>query len=268
MLTRFRRGAADVSVSQSLRRTAGGSAEDGETDRLHYLIADRRLGDGWILDDGCGHGNGTLTLARPGRRVVGIDPDWHAIRLIRSRWESSLVEFLPKSSAGLPFGANVFDGAVSFEVLEHIQNQEQYLDEIARVLKVNASFLLSTPNRRALERFYIDGRSPVNITHIRELSPDELLKLLQPRFELLTVCAIHATDLDARETQLRYSKSFPIPYAIRAHVPWTVKSTWLRLRRKEGSKGFEASECTWRDVLSSDSLFFEDLLVECRKKMR
>ena len=63
---------------------------------------------------------------------------------------------------------NSFDSIVSFQVIEHIQDDMLFLKEIHRVLKPGGIALLTTPNRRmSLSR---------NPWHIREYLSDELKK--------------------------------------------------------------------------------------------
>ncbi len=68
-----------------------------------------------------------------------------------------------------PFGGledNAYDCVVSFQVIEHIQDDVLYLKEIHRVLKPGGVALLTTPNRKlSLSR---------NPWHIREYLAEEL----------------------------------------------------------------------------------------------
>src|SRR6185312_3603379 len=73
------------------------------------------------------------------------------------------------------------DVVVSFETLEHIGEQREFIDEVARVLKPDGLFLLSCPNK--LE--YSDKRHFQNEFHVRELYRDELQSLVSARFPAL-----------------------------------------------------------------------------------
>ena len=68
-----------------------------------------------------------------------------------------------------------FDTVVSFQVIEHIQNDKKYLEEIYRVLKPGGMALISTPNIRfSLTR---------NPWHIREYTPAQLKELCASIFD-------------------------------------------------------------------------------------
>ncbi|MEP7197479.1 MAG: class I SAM-dependent methyltransferase [Saprospiraceae bacterium] len=63
-----------------------------------------------------------------------------------------------------------FDFVISFQVIEHIQDDQAYVREIQRVLKDGGQFILTTPNKlQSLTR---------NPWHIREYTGNELENLL------------------------------------------------------------------------------------------
>ena len=64
---------------------------------------------------------------------------------------------------------NSFDTVVSFQVIEHIKNDELFLSEIQRILKPGGKAILSTPNiKMTLSR---------NPWHEREYTADQLADL-------------------------------------------------------------------------------------------
>ncbi len=252
-------------ASRTLRAHAGGSADCGPGDRLHYEMADALLPNGWILDDGCGTGTGSCLIARSGRTIVAIDPDARAIHVARSVLRFPNVSFLIKFSSRLPFKAGSFDGAVSFEVIEHLSDAREYICEIHRVLKSDGLFLMSTPNRCAVEPYYIRGLSPINITHKHEFYPWELQGLLGGRFSTEKVFAVHSSDLEQRRHYLQYQKGFPIPYRLRAHIPPRLRALWMRRRGLGPEKIWRLEPVTWEDLIAPGDLRRENVLVVSRK---
>ena len=90
-----------------------------------------------VLDLGCGNGSGVAALLALGCEAVGCDlrlrKSWpHRDRLYR---EGRLR--VMESPRRLPFDDETFDGVFSHNVLEHVQDYEATLSEIARVLKPN-----------------------------------------------------------------------------------------------------------------------------------
>jgi 2-polyprenyl-3-methyl-5-hydroxy-6-metoxy-1,4-benzoquinol methylase len=145
--------------------------------RYHFaakLVSGKR-----VLDVACGAGYGSALLAQHGAEVVGADIAAEAIAHARARYaDVPRLEFIAADCAALPFPDSSFDAVVSFETIEHIRNQEAFLDEVRRVLRADGLFVLSSPNK--LE--YSDRRGFSNEFHIRELYRDELSALLAPRF--------------------------------------------------------------------------------------
>lgn len=66
------------------------------------------------------------------------------------------------------------DFVISFQVIEHIQHDKEFVAEVYRVLKPGGTFIVTTPNRgMSLTR---------NPWHVREYAPDELRTLLRSYF--------------------------------------------------------------------------------------
>ena len=132
-----------------------------------------------VLDVACGEGYGSALLAREASHVTGVDVSAEAIAHARREYAAignARFEIAPCTQ--LPLADASVDVAVSFETLEHIDEQERFLDELARVLRPDGLLILSCPNR--LE--YRDRRGFENPYHVKELYRDELAKLLAERF--------------------------------------------------------------------------------------
>ena len=144
-----------------------------------YHFASRWAAGRRVLDVACGEGYGTALLARSAASVVGIDISAQAIEHAKSAYSAlANAEFVCASCTALPLEAASVDVAVSFETIEHIAEQSQFLDELARVLKPGGVLLLSCPNK--LE--YADKRSFVTEFHVKELYREELAALIGARW--------------------------------------------------------------------------------------
>ena len=96
-----------------------------------------------ILDAGCGSGGMTQFLARRGQ-VTGIDLAHDALSLARRRGVRRLV----RASVGLlPLAANSFDVVTSFDVLYHLDVEDDVaaLAELQRVLRPGGVLLIRLP---------------------------------------------------------------------------------------------------------------------------
>ena len=144
-----------------------------------YHFAARWAAGRTVLDVACGEGYGSALLAKVAARVTGIDLSAEAIAHARRTYGSAdNLEFVRGSCARLPLADASAELAVSFETLEHIEEQGEFLDELARVLKPDGLLLLSCPNKVE----YSDKRHHANEFHVRELYRDELAALVGERF--------------------------------------------------------------------------------------
>jgi GT2 family glycosyltransferase/glycosyltransferase involved in cell wall biosynthesis/SAM-dependent methyltransferase len=132
-----------------------------------------------VLDIGSGEGFGSAILAEDARSVDGIDIDELAVAHAALNYAAPNLEFHVGSALALDaFDDGAFDAVVSFEVIEHLVEQEQMLAEIARVLAPDGLLIVSTPERR----LYSDATGQENPFHLRELSEPEFRALLATHF--------------------------------------------------------------------------------------
>ena len=64
-------------------------------------------------------------------------------------------------------GEKEFDVIISFEAIEHIEEQEAFLSEVKRLLKDDGLFIVSSPNKT----LYTDETGQQNPHHVKELFP-------------------------------------------------------------------------------------------------
>lgn len=131
-----------------------------------------------VLDAGCGSGYGSDLLAgRGARSVLGVDVSAEAVGYARATYRRPNLSYGVMSVTELALPDRSRDLVVSFEVIEHLHEQERLVDEAARVLRDDGLFVVSTPNRLV----YRKGLAP-NPYHARELSAGEFRDLLGRRF--------------------------------------------------------------------------------------
>ncbi|HEY5587880.1 MAG TPA: class I SAM-dependent methyltransferase [Candidatus Paceibacterota bacterium] len=95
-----------------------------------------------VLDIGCGNGNYTKIFNINNNEVYGVD-----INDFRTDQFKNDFKFLQYDGSRLPFNDGYFEVIVSFDVIEHVEDDENFVREIRRVLKKNGKLLIATPNR-------------------------------------------------------------------------------------------------------------------------
>jgi SAM-dependent methyltransferase len=130
-----------------------------------------------VLDAACGEGYGSQLLAPLARHVLGLDISSEAIAHASKRYGASNLRFAQADLAALEI-SEPFDCIVSFETLEHLQQQDAMLAGFRRMLAPGGVLLLSSPDRYT----YSDLTGYQNPFHVKELYRDELEALLQRHF--------------------------------------------------------------------------------------
>jgi SAM-dependent methyltransferase len=148
-------------------------------EHLHrYIWASSLVKNKRVLDLASGEGYGADILARDAAFVCGIDIDETAIRHASEKYTRPNLRFLAGSLACVPVSSQAaFDVIVCFEAIEHIQEHEELLREVKRLLKPEGTFIVSTPNKEV----YRDDEPP-NPFHVRELTFDQFNTLLTGYF--------------------------------------------------------------------------------------
>ena len=132
-----------------------------------------------VLDVGSGEGYGTAILAATAESAVGIELDEQTVLHSRASYTAANLEFRQGSALDLSdFADGEFGLIACFEVIEHIAEQEQLLDEIARVLAPGGILMCSTPDRVE----YSGTAEQDNPFHVRELDEPGFRELLDRRF--------------------------------------------------------------------------------------
>jgi ubiquinone/menaquinone biosynthesis C-methylase UbiE len=144
-----------------------------------YHFAERWTRGREVLDVACGEGYGSALLARSAAKVTGVDISQAAIDHARAAYPGVRnLRYECASCTALPLADASVDVVVSFETLEHITEQEAFVDEVARVLRPGGVLLLSCPNKAE----YTDRRKFQNAYHVKELYRDALAALVAARF--------------------------------------------------------------------------------------
>jgi SAM-dependent methyltransferase len=125
------------------------------------LAASELAGARRVLDVGCGDGQISRLLAGAGATVVGVDPTRNQITVAAERGGGAT--YARSAAAALPFADDAFDAVVACLVFEHIDEVDEAIGEVARVLRPGGRFsfflnhpLLQTPGSGWIDDHTID----------------------------------------------------------------------------------------------------------------
>ncbi len=137
-----------------------------------------------VIDAACGTGYGSKMMIDAGALAVdAFDVSTEAVEEAKAvQGETETLRFATADVTKLPVDDHSCDAYVSFETIEHVDDDHALLAEAARVLKPGGKFICSTPNRNLLDPgTSIDDR-PFNPFHVREYTPEEFEALLLTHF--------------------------------------------------------------------------------------
>jgi len=158
-------GATEVAVGGWAADTAGwwqreftDGVDPEYTEQIIPIIVSQLADRGRILDVGTGEGQVARALRAEGADVVGIDPIDSMVREASRRDEA-----MPLARAGadaLPFVDASFDAALACLVFEHIDEVDEAITEVARVVRPGGTFLflLNHPLLQTPDSGWIDDQ--------------------------------------------------------------------------------------------------------------
>ncbi len=159
-----------------------------------------------MLDVGCGDGCRTLRLAEyfniNTKNLYGLDYDQNLVNLCNLKFQSFKMDLEVDQ---IPFEQEMFDLVICNQVLEHIKNYNNAIDNIIRVTKNNGYIVFGIPNLAHLINriLLLIGRQPMCIdidsSHVRAFTHKSL------SFKLSSISTLELIDC-------RGSLMYPLPF--------------------------------------------------------
>ncbi len=231
-----------------------------------YVVAKDYV-KGNTLEVGCGEGRGVSTLMELSTSFTAVDKIETVINDLQQKHPSG--KFISMNIP--PLGGledNTYDSIVSFQVIEHIENDALFLKEIHRVLKPGGIALLTTPNRKmSLSR---------NPWHIREYLADELKNLASGIFKHVEMKGITGNE-KVMEYYEQNKKSvnritrfdiFNLQYKLPAsilRIPYEILNRYNRNKLQTGNNGLVTNIHHNDYIVIDDASTALDLLLIVRK---
>ena len=141
---------------------------------LAYVEA-AKIVSGKVLEIGTGSGYGIEVIASNTDKFVTIDKFESDVASNKELLGDNDVEFMQMNVPPLKgIEDNSFDYVITFQVIEHIKDDNEFVKEVYRVLKPGGKLIVSTPNiKMSITR---------NPWHIREYTVPEFTALLGKQF--------------------------------------------------------------------------------------
>jgi 2-polyprenyl-3-methyl-5-hydroxy-6-metoxy-1,4-benzoquinol methylase len=202
-------------------------ANPGET-HIYRRVAGR-IGQGKILDVGCGVGSLLAGLETSRRDLYGVD-----IITPQAGGKTSHIKFITAPATHLPFEAGIFDYVTCTEVLEHIESDDA-IKECFRVLKPGGTALITVPN----------GSGPFGriAEHIRYFSFQTMSELLKNAGFTIVGSAKFGLYLPILTRSMMIlslvaGKDMPLSYPLNLDVPESIATSFFFECRKPSSPVF------------------------------
>ena len=131
-------------------------ADPEYVEQILPLAAAELQGARRVLDIGCGEGQLARLAAQQGAAVVGVDPTWNCVDVAHRR--AGGVAYARATAGRLPFADASFDTALACLVFEHIDDVDDAIAEVARILEPGGTFcfFLNHPILQAPGSVWVD----------------------------------------------------------------------------------------------------------------
>ncbi len=138
-----------------------------------------KFAKGRVLDIACGVGYGISILldkiyGADVTQIIGVDKDKNAICYAREHYNHSQAEYFTMDvlSLNLDKQLGTFDTVISFETIEHLEDDVRFINNLTKLLKPSGTLIISTPFGRGR------GIPCSNPFHVHQYKQEEFLELL------------------------------------------------------------------------------------------
>jgi len=164
-----------------------------------------------VLDLGCGTGYGSYLCFQAQNEVYSLDISEKAINYAQQYYPGP--HYFIGSAGKLPFEDEFFDAIIAYEIIEHVENPDEVIKEIYRVLKTGGLLFISSPNRKNFYTIfkhiffhqpYGEKINKKNIYHIKEFTYSEFIDFIKANNFII---------------QFQYGQPFVFPWSY-SHKVW------------------------------------------------
>jgi 2-polyprenyl-3-methyl-5-hydroxy-6-metoxy-1,4-benzoquinol methylase len=218
-----------------------------------YVVAKEHI-RGAVLEVGCGEGRGVSVLLEHSENFTAVDKIQPVIDELQKKYpQGTFIAMNIPPLTGLK--DNTYDVVVSFQVIEHIEDDFLYLKEIHRVLKPGGIALFTTPNRKmSLTR---------NPWHIREYMAPELKILGQKIFSQVEMKGITGNEKvmayyeQNKKSVSRFTRwdflnlQYRLPASL-LRIPYEILNRWNR-NKLQSTDNHLVTNISYEDYIQVDN---------------
>jgi len=153
------------------------------------LISDSDI----VLDVGCGEGFGTKILSEKAMKVFGVDYHPQVVEYAKKMYtdDSGKLVFKEGDCYRLDFEDGFFDMICAFDLIEHLTDEDLFLEKLHRLLRKGGKLVLSTPNKL----IHLIQLGNIYEFHHKEYFHNEFTNLISSHFDDMDVYAQNPIEL-------------------------------------------------------------------------
>lgn len=165
------------------------SFEDESSSMIHEQLARLKFAEAKIpmhgkdvLDFGCGTGYNSYYISKNQnpRKVIGIDILQECIDYCCENYAADNTQYFVRDCLVYDPSLGKFDILICSEVLEHVHEQQKFLETAIKYLNHDGLAFISTPNKSLFS--LSKNKSFLNNTHVSELFFNEFKELIEKNF--------------------------------------------------------------------------------------
>ncbi|MBO9130986.1 class I SAM-dependent methyltransferase [Bacillus sp. 165] len=159
--------------------------------------------EGRVLDIACGTGYGCHMVAKDRKRevreIVGVDIDKETLLYANREYHHQKVTYVQGNAVdpSLPEKLGMFDTILSFETIEHVEDDRVFMDNLYQMLKPGGTLVLSSPFGRGR------GKPTSEPFHVHQLTPEEFEQLFD-RFSNVDIYYQRGVTFEKPREGVRY----------------------------------------------------------------
>ncbi len=200
-----------------------------ELEHIHRYLQALTITSGKdVLDIASGEGYGSAMLAKKANQVIGVDISIEAIKHARKQYQMDNLDFMVGSCLDIPLPDASIDLVVSFETIEHVDQHDQMMKEIKRVLRPAGTLLISSPDKY----YYSIEPGYINPYHKKELYQHEFKNLLSTFFSKTTYYVqriVYGSNIISESKQTNTISYFQENEIIKNALGVTKPTYWIGL---------------------------------------